>query len=426
MHTPAQSLDLPDFARPPNLKVDGSNWSIYSIRMTLFLRARGLYQHVETKLDPPDPHSYPSRHLEFKQRDAAAKLIIASTVPDSLLLLVHDRPAAKGMWDALAQELGPKGAIFRAGFERAFRERSYESPENLSRLREQLAGAGGTISHDSYLCRTIQSMDAGFSGGAMARADFVAKVKKDPIANWTPSKHHLDNSIVLACDYDPSRMGEQAESDVQPEVANRSSEGDSMRTGVRGDVTGPDDDGASEVRDVSQPPSPVSWGVPHEAPTAKTPTAKPALSRAGSPDTRHEVYSTGVPHHISPYRKDFVTFAPIEPKVFKSALGSRLIATGIGDLPIFVPNGDDERPILLKNAYYAPKLTATLVSLPQLSQEWEGDLSIGSSREVLTATSDEGVVASIPMCDGLHQVTHKVSLDLISRAKRMAFEFCPV
>ncbi|KDQ10005.1 hypothetical protein BOTBODRAFT_36623 [Botryobasidium botryosum FD-172 SS1] len=430
MHTPAQSLDIPNFARPPNLDVDGSNWYIYDIRMTLYLQAKGLYQHVETKLDPPDPHSYPSRHLEFKQRDATVKLIIASTVPDSLLIRVHDRPTAKGMWDALAQELGPKGAIFRAGFERALREKNWLGPktvETLAQLREQLAGAGGIISHDDYFRRTLQSLYYCFSAGEKDRSDFVAEVEEDPIAKWVPGKHNLNTSIVSACganlsDTDELRSADRDPGEIQGALVSRLRH----RRTASLTMTAPAEPEmwtslplmfSRRLRTRLQPPEPP----PQPPPLHPLPYPGRAVWHA----PRNLFYQCTSPH--LPHRHDFITFTPIEPKTFKSALGSTLIATAIGDLPIFVPEGDGEKPILLKNAYYAPKLAATLVSILQLSQEWEGDLSIDTDDGgVLTATSDEGVVVSIPPRDGLHQVTHRVSSHRIARLRRVAFEFRPV
>ncbi|KDQ10006.1 hypothetical protein BOTBODRAFT_36624 [Botryobasidium botryosum FD-172 SS1] len=432
------NLDIPDFARPPNLNVDGSNWYIYSVRMTLFLKAKGLYKQVEPWGNPYDSRSHPKLHMEYKQRDDTAKLIIASTIPDSLLLLVHDRPVAYDMWKALVQEFRPKNAIFKAGFEKHFKQ--VRSIAHLVQCRETLAGAGGIISHDDYFRQIVLSLNHSYPSEAKACNDFIAEFKKDPVANWIPFKHNLDHSIVSARDISLPDADEEMESDIQLQSADRNSESEGRPTRIDVGIAPPGDkvtgnDGPSGARSASQHPSRVSREALQEAPTSGTPSsfsptahdaAHPAISHAGSPDTRHEVYSTVAPHHISPHRHDFVTFTPFEPKAFKSALGSTLIATGIGDLPIFVPDGNSEKPVLLQNAYYAPKLSATLVSLPQLSQEWEGDLSIGTSGDALTATSDEGVVASIPMCDGLHQVTHQVSLDLIARAKRMAFEFHPV
>ncbi|KDQ10002.1 hypothetical protein BOTBODRAFT_36621 [Botryobasidium botryosum FD-172 SS1] len=431
----AQGLDIPDFTRPPNLSVDGSNWYIYNIRMTLFLQARGVYHHVESDVDPPDPCSFPSQHLEFKQREDTAKLIIASTLPDSVLLLIHDRPTAKGMWSRLAQEFEPKTVIFKAGLEKAFRDSGSEA--QMAQLRERLAGAGRTVSHDDYFRQRVQLLDGDHYplDYKDARRKFIADSMKDPVANWVSDKYSLDTSIVSVCNVRLSDSGEQTGRDAHL-TSDRNSEGGSARTVL---VT-PSADRAIRADESScdrgaeiQPPSRVSREVLRTALAAGAPSSvSPATSLAAipqveSPDIRHEVYSTDVPHHISPYRSDFVTFTSMKPKTFISALGSTLIATGIGDLPIFVPDGHDEKPTLLKNAYYAPKLTATLVSLSQLSQEWEGvgDLSIDADGGTLAVTNDEGVFASIPMRDGLHQVTHQVSLDRIAHSKRMAFAFRP-
>ncbi|KDQ07461.1 hypothetical protein BOTBODRAFT_38771 [Botryobasidium botryosum FD-172 SS1] len=103
------NMYLPDALPLPMLNTDGSNWSIYKIRMTLFLRAKGLIEAIELTINPGGrflSNNKPLDPSDWNQKQDAAKFIVASTIPDSFLLPIHHLATPKQMWDALAKECG--------------------------------------------------------------------------------------------------------------------------------------------------------------------------------------------------------------------------------------------------------------------------------------------------------------------------------
>ncbi|KAF8546405.1 hypothetical protein OG21DRAFT_1427090, partial [Imleria badia] len=60
-----------------------------------------------------------------------------------------------------------------------------------------------------------------------------------------------------------------------------------------------------------------------------------------------ELYDSGSTHHLSPYRKHFVSFRTTPPRSFDAANQQSFSATGVGDMLVEVPNGVDVSTIRL-------------------------------------------------------------------------------
>ncbi|KDQ07459.1 hypothetical protein BOTBODRAFT_38768 [Botryobasidium botryosum FD-172 SS1] len=434
---------LPDSLPLPALSADGSNWFTYNIRMTLFFRAKGLMQPIQlTVRGSPGSsgglilsNNTPVNPSDWNQRQDAAKFIIASTIPDSLLLLIHHLPTAKEMWDTLAKECGRNLDKFKHGLEKTLQDAHYiiwvgatrsHSEEHfaaMAELREKLAGAGGRIDHTTYRDILIKSTSNHLPG----LSTFAGSLDDGNTAS-----SHLDYAgavgpIAAACASRATQEQDAAGAPIPgdhagPLQATQALEGRLQTPQV--DLTQPRPRArADEAGDLDEPRLP-GGPAPQEG-NAPIPSSIPSPSQRNAED-RSEVYSIAAPHHISPYHDDFVTFTPIEPKLFRTALGSTLIATGIGDLVASIPSGDDEKPILLKDTYYAHTLSSTLISLPQLSREPEGDLTMRIEDNVLAAEREGETLARIPRRSGLYQVSRHISPDTMALSKTMATDFFPV
>ena len=108
-----------------------------------------------------------------------------------------------------------------------------------------------------------------------------------------------------------------------------------------------------------------------------------------------------------------------------NSFGITVVATGIGDLPIVVPDGRNGRPTILKNALHVPDLLATIVSLPRLSKEWGAEFYPEDSNLTMKYEQDGKVIASIPIFHSLYQVSREVSQNRINETKAMYFSFTP-
>ena len=83
-----------------------------------------------------------------------------------------------------------------------------------------------------------------------------------------------------------------------------------------------------------------------------------------------ELYDSGASRHISPYKTDFIAYAPLSPPVQLNTANQQCFpATGLGSLPIHMPNGDAYSELVLHNVLHTPSVAYTLVSLSALDAE---------------------------------------------------------
>ena len=126
-----------------------------------------------------------------------------------------------------------------------------------------------------------------------------------------------------------------------------------------------DDDDTPHVANTSESGATLVTTV---APLASESVGEPGMAAAAGPGPRNpnrvvELYDSGTTHHLSPYRDRFVTFRPIPPKGFDAANQQSFSATGVGDMLVEVPNGEEVSTIRLTEVLYSPEVGYTLVSI---------------------------------------------------------------
>ena len=134
--------------------------------------------------------------------------------------------------------------------------------------------------------------------------------------------------------------------------------------------------------------------------------AAAAITSEEEEDTRVELYDSGATRHISPYKIDFIDYAPLSPPVLlNTANQQRFQAIGLGSLPIQVPNGDGNSELTLRGVLHAPSVAYTLVSLGALDDEGY-HMTIGDGNLAITDPYGQllGQVARTPR--RLYRVTH--------------------
>jgi hypothetical protein len=120
-----------------------------------------------------------------------------------------------------------------------------------------------------------------------------------------------------------------------------------------------------------------------------------------------EMFDSGASRHMSPFRTSFVTYQSIEARPITAANKNVFHAIGIGDFMIKVPNGTKTTKILLCDAFNAPDLALTIVSVGRI-------LDAGYSVEFDTNTkmcylrkADGTVIGNIPKgINGLFKLDH--------------------
>ena len=136
-------------------------------------------------------------------------------------------------------------------------------------------------------------------------------------------------------------------------------------------------------------------------------TAVAIIVPADADSTPHtEIYDSGASRHISLYKDNFTSYAPLStPLYFNAANQHKFSAIGIGTLVIQTLNHGCESTLALLRALYMPAVTNTLMSLRALDKEGY-QTHIGNG--CLRITSSHGdSVADIP-CNTcrLYKVIH--------------------
>ena len=102
----------------------------------------------------------------------------------------------------------------------------------------------------------------------------------------------------------------------------------------------PKDDDKSNVATLSEKmPDIEAWPVIEEMEIDGAVPSVPDVAVQGSADIQSELFDLGASRHMSPFRKSFVTFQPIEARSITTANNKVFHAIGMGDLQIHVPNG---------------------------------------------------------------------------------------
>lgn len=124
---------------------------------------------------------------------------------------------------------------------------------------------------------------------------------------------------------------------------------------------------------------------------------------AETPDCmRRTILDSGCTRHLSPYKKDFVTFKTIAPKAMRAANNNSFHATGEGDLVVKIPNGNDTTHLRLVEALYSPEVGFTLISIGSLDKEGYSATFSGERCIVRDANGEQ--VAEVPRSDrGLYR-----------------------
>ena len=127
-----------------------------------------------------------------------------------------------------------------------------------------------------------------------------------------------------------------------------------------------------------------------------------------SPANRTELYDSGCTNHISPFRDQFKNYSAISPKRFRAANQQAFSAIGQGELLVDIPNGSETSTLRLEDAFYAPNVGYTLVSIGQLDDA--GYTTIFGDSKCVILNPDGNRIGSIPRAKTgkrLYKVMHE-------------------
>jgi Pol polyprotein len=82
-----------------------------------------------------------------------------------------------------------------------------------------------------------------------------------------------------------------------------------------------------------------------------------------------KIYNSEASDHISPFQHCFTSFQSIPPHSITATNQGTFDAISNGDVKIDVPNGDNSAPIILKDVFYSPEISLTLILVSYLLKD---------------------------------------------------------
>jgi hypothetical protein len=147
----------------PKLAADGSNWGSYRNRMVFHLGCciDPLADHLTNaevpKSEPGAGAETAEATIRWKHDDAIVQHCIAVSIPDEVFAVVQRGTSAKDFWDNLEAQFEIKSRRIRAEVMRKLYNQKCRNNDDvrahlarLFSLREQLFGAGGSISDNDF------------------------------------------------------------------------------------------------------------------------------------------------------------------------------------------------------------------------------------------------------------------------------------
>src|SRR5260370_14806557 len=370
---------------------DGSNWVTYRDRMIWSLRSRRLMEHLASStvpaayinagdINPQTPQ------MRWESEEAINMQIIAVSIPNSVFTTVKTHTTAKDMWDALKAlyegqttmilvKLSQQLQSTRCGDEENVREHF----DKLANLREQLAAMGKSVPDSEYtsiLMGLLPLMYASMLGSIAASAEMsrtavssaiVVKLAMDEYDRRTLQSGKAQDEAFTA-DSQKKRKGKKC--DVECENCHKKSHTKAQcwakgggNEGGRPKRKGKDDDkkegdkGAKSTAAITKDePDIEAWAaIDGTEEDDATPHVLIMAIESGE-KVQTELFDSGASCHMSPNRKQFVTYREIPARPITAANNKVFHAICMGDLQINVPNGKKSTEVLLKNARHAPDL----------------------------------------------------------------------
>ena len=357
--------------------------------------------------------------------------LIATTLPNVVWIPLMNLTTVKAVWDALVAEyencsqtsiidLDHQMTSLHCGEDDNVRDHINQ----LVLMREKLASMGETISDRKFSQVLLGSMPASYSGVRTSVSGITLMQNVQPTTSIV--------TTLIIDEYESRQLGKKTQDEVLSAETQK-------KKGKKKDVEcfnchkkghtkaecwaagGGNEGGGPKKNKKSGDDKDKKSGKKAEVATAEdsqqdieawaaieSDEGLPAMAAQES-DSR-EMFDSGASRHMSPFRTSFVTYRSIEARPITAANKNVFHAIGIGDLIIKVPNGAKTSKILLRDAFHAPDLALTIVSVGRI-------LDAGYSVEFDTNTktcylrkADGTVIGNIPKgVNGLFKLDHAMA-----------------
>ena len=425
---------------------DGSNWTTYRDRMIWSLRSRRLLEHLASSTITPayvtaGDINHQTPQMRWENEEATAMQIIGVSIPNSVFTTVKTQTTAKGLWDALKAlyegrttmilvKLSQQLQSTRCGDE----ENVCEHFDKLANLREQLAAMGKSVADNEYasiLMGSLPSTYASMLGSIAASAEMsgtavssaiVVKLAMDEYDQRTLQSRKAQDEAFTA-DSQKKRKGKKR--DVECENCHKKGHTKAQcwakgggNEGGRPKRKGKDDDkkegdkGAKSAAAITKDePDIEAWAAIDGTEEDDATPHVPIMAIESGVKVQTELFDSGASRHMSPNRKQFVTYREIPARPITAANNKVFHAIGMGDLQINVPNGKKSTEVLLKNALHAPDLALTVVSIGRIAKAGY-TVQFAEDSCTIKKGDDGPIIGQIPVgANGLFKVEHAFAID---------------
>ncbi len=458
----------------PRLKDDGTNYILYKERIPNVATSKGLRRVLYGTAKKPvemteingdyyllgnlaplsDDEVEKQLTLQdaYDQKEAQVREMMYETISTSTFMQIKNEPTAAAMWKKLTSIFEEKGISTQENlFNKLQNQHCPDDGDirihlaNMSRMREELAAMGKSISDDSYATYIRTSLPTSYRP-TLDTLDIASQMIGKPVssslliqriqetADRRQVEKDIDESIQNSALFSSNSKGKgkgkgKATGKKEEKGSNNGLhcnncsrnnhvERDCYREGGGKAGQAPWDKAKKTTQanaaEKADDETPVNHGfaailevdTPVLKCTSDFQAQAQALAASGN-DTICEIVDTGASNHFTGYRERFNNFTPIKPIPIKAADGRTFSAIGKGDYPTQLPMGPDQKPtpVTLYNTYYSPSMAFTLISVSCLDQSGYALTIQDGNCTIQSPQPKRKTIGVIPMTRGLYRIT---------------------
>ena len=391
----------------PKLSEDGANWVTYKTELISAVGAKGLKRYltgVEKQPVPPtapgvDPDAddkYESAVDIWESKHDTIKSLLYQTIPETLKLKIVNLKRASEAWKVICDRFDNQGDFVQVNIldrMQALRVEDNADPRpilnELEKLKTEYATAGGDLKDDQYKVMIIGRLPKSYRESVRTiMASTRHRVHPTTGQSWPLTPSELIDTI-----HDIARDDSALDSSRRPnDAALTFSSGSKVidketcaNCGKKGHwkkdcwSKGGGKEGKGPGRKRGKRKQQGQGGENANAAGTSSRTianegyafivATDFSKVASTPLPPHaRLLDSGASRHFEPKRENFVTFSSITPKPINSADGRVFHATGEGDVPVTVTDGQRTVTLTLKNVLFVPTMPIPLISVSKMVQ----------------------------------------------------------
>jgi hypothetical protein len=418
------------------LLTDGSNWPTYRDRMMWALRSRGLLEHLTSATITATYTNIGTVNnitpeMRWENDEAITMHVIATSIPNTVFTNIKSKQNAKDVWDALKALFESRTQMVIVGTSQQLQltkcsedDSVREHFDKLTNLREQLAAMGKSIPDNEYASILMGSLPESYTAilgsiaaaaelsGTAVSSSIVVKIATDEYDRRTLGSEKSKDEAFVADSQKKKNKGKKRDVECDNCHKKGHTKAECWAKGGGNEGGGPkrkpkkDGDKSNVAATSDQSPDIEAWSAVDDPEDDDATPRVPIIAAQGATEAQSELYDSGASRHMSPFRKQFVTYRPIDARPITAANNKVFHAIGMGDLQIEVPNGATSNKVLLKDTLHAPDLCLTVVSIGRIVKAGFTVQFAGKSCDIKRG-EDGHVIGRIPAgANGLFRVEH--------------------